>query len=346
MFHLIKKDKDKDAGKKEKREKREKKERMSVAELRSLEEMSVRRGFFHLPRGAKKEQKGRIEISGPMPVRPGTTETGDPAADTAGPGEEAKGGIGARRSSVRERAAKSLARQSSQVGHLMKRLSFSQKGSEDRPLEGAMPSPSPQTSDMPHKPGDPEPGLGPVKVPELVERTFAADLRLPAVVPPVLPDPRELEIRRRDTGDFGFSLRRTAMLERRAADGAVCKRVVHFAEPGSGLGLVPGDRLVEVNGLNVEGRNRDEIVEMIRQSGETVRLKVQPILELAELSRGWLRSSEGLRREVLEGCWLASLGRTCAAFQTTPVPLSVNGLGSVLRVGELGAFPQTGMTMD
>lgn len=315
MFHLIKKDKDKDAGKKEKREKREKKERMSAAELRSLEEMSARRGFFHLPRGAKKEQKGRIEISGPMPVRAGTTETGGPPADMAGPGEETKGGVGARRSSVRERAAKSLARQSSQVGHLMKRLSFSQKGSEDRPLEGAIPSPSSQASDMPPKPGDPELGLGPVKVPELVERTFAADLRLPAVVPPVLLDPRELEIRRRDTGDFGFSLRRTAMLERRATDGAVCKRVVHFAEPGSGakdlglglgpglgleLGLVPGDRLVEVNGLNVEGRNRDEIVEMIRQSGETVRLKVQPILELAELSRGWLRSSEGLRREALE----------------------------------------------
>uniref|UniRef100_A0A3B3Z6Y7 PDZ domain-containing protein n=1 Tax=Periophthalmus magnuspinnatus TaxID=409849 RepID=A0A3B3Z6Y7_9GOBI len=111
----------------------------------------------------------------------------------------------------------------------------------------------------------------------------------------------ELELQRRNTGDFGFSLRRTTMLDR-SPDGGVYRRVVHFAEPGAGtkdlaLGLVPGDRLVEINGKNVESKSRDEIVEMIRQSGDTVRLKVQPILELSELSRCWLRNTEGLRRD-------------------------------------------------
>lgn len=88
----------------------------------------------------------------------------------------------------------------------------------------------------------------------------------------------------------------------RAPEGQAYRRVVHFAEPGAGtkdlaLGLVPGDRLVEINGQNVENKSRDEIVEMIRQSGDSVRLKVQPIPELSELSRSWLRSGEGHRRE-------------------------------------------------
>lgn len=88
----------------------------------------------------------------------------------------------------------------------------------------------------------------------------------------------------------------------RAPEGQAYRRVVHFAEPGAGtkdlaLGLVPGDRLVEINGQNVENKSRDEIVEMIRQSGDSVRLKVQPIPELSELSRSWLRTGEGHRRE-------------------------------------------------
>ncbi|CAJ1064269.1 unconventional myosin-XVIIIa-like isoform X9 [Xyrichtys novacula] len=86
------------------------------------------------------------------------------------------------------------------------------------------------------------------------------------------------------------------MVDRRP-DGEACRRVVHFAEPGAGtkdraLGLAPGDRLVEINGINVENKSRDEIVEMIRQSGETVRLKVQTIPELSELNRSWLRTAQ------------------------------------------------------
>uniref|UniRef100_A0AAV2JB95 Uncharacterized protein n=1 Tax=Knipowitschia caucasica TaxID=637954 RepID=A0AAV2JB95_KNICA len=74
------------------------------------------------------------------------------------------------------------------------------------------------------------------------------------------------------------------------------------SEPGAGtkeraLGLVPGDRLLEVNGMNVENKCRDEIVEMIRQSGDVVHLKVQPIIELSELNRLWMRSTEVLNKD-------------------------------------------------
>ncbi|KAJ8403927.1 hypothetical protein AAFF_G00347950 [Aldrovandia affinis] len=179
---------------------------------------------------------------------------------------------------------------------MMKRFSFSQRSKEESPSEGSTPSGWGSATPSPQPPrGDPEGGGQVVDGPSL---------RLPAVVSPAMPAPRELELQRRNTGDFGFSLRRTTMLDR-AADGAAYRRVVHFAEPGAGtkdlaLGLVPGDRLVEINGRNVESKSRDEIVEMIRHSGDTVRLKVQPILELSELSHCWLRASEGLRREAYD----------------------------------------------
>ena len=47
------------------------------------------------------------------------------------------------------------------------------------------------------------------------------------------------------------------------------KKNVIFAEPlavGSGntTGLLPGDRLVSVNGVNVESASREDIIELIR----------------------------------------------------------------------------------
>ncbi|XP_029111252.1 unconventional myosin-XVIIIa isoform X4 [Scleropages formosus] len=342
MFNLIKKDKEKEkeVGRKDKREKKDKKERMSAAELRSLEEMSMRRGFFNLHRGSKRESKNKLEISNPIPIKvASSTELSLTDIDSdslsnrgsmildveqlsaASSSDDLKGDASqdAPRGSVRERAARfgSLAKQNSQVGQIMKRFSFSQRSKEESPSEGSTPSgqnsaaPSPQVEAKLFDPQlkqnlqhhVPTWGAPPkkVRIPEVVDKTFPADLRLPPVVPAPMPEPRELELQRRNTGDFGFSLRRTTMLDR-GADGGVYRRVVHFAEPGAGtkdlaLGLVPGDRLVEINGRNVESKNRDEIVEMIRQSGDTVRLKVQPILELSELSRCWLRNSEGLRRE-------------------------------------------------
>uniref|UniRef100_A0A672QVX1 Myosin XVIIIA n=1 Tax=Sinocyclocheilus grahami TaxID=75366 RepID=A0A672QVX1_SINGR len=343
MFNLMKKDKEKDGVRKEKKDKRDRRERMSAAELRSLDEMSMRRGFFNLNRSSKRDSKNKLEISNPIPIKvasstelnltdiesDGLSNRSSMVLDVdqlsaASSSDDLKGDYGqdGHRSSVKERAARfgSLAIQNSQMGSIMKRFSFSQRNKEESPSEGSTPSgqnsaaPSPQVEtkifDPQRKPSlqhhQRQPSTGKkVQIPEIVDKTFPADLRLPAVVPPQTPEVRELVLQRRNTGDFGFSLRRTTMLDR-GTDGGVYRSVVHFAEPGAGtkdlaLGLVPGDRLVEINGRNVENKNRDEIVEMIRQSGDTVRLKVQPILELSELSRCWLRNTEGLRREAFDG---------------------------------------------
>ncbi|XP_040388846.1 LOW QUALITY PROTEIN: unconventional myosin-XVIIIa [Cygnus olor] len=334
MFNLMKKDKEKDGARKEKKEKKEKKERMSAAELKSLEEMSMRRGFFNLNRASKRDSKARLEISNPIPIKVASgsdlhltdidsdSNRGSVILDsghlsTASSSDDLKVDDANFKGSVLQRAAKfgSLAKQNSQM--IVKRFSFSQKSRDESASETSTPSehsaaPSPQVEvraleaqlakhgTPPGHPHTPPAASFRARVPELVGKRFPADLRLPALVPPQPPVPRQLELQRRNTGDFGFSLRRTTMLDR-APDGQVYRRVVHFAEPGAGtkdlaLGLVPGDRLVEINGRNVESKSRDEIVEMIRQSGETVQLKVQPILELSELSRCWLRGGEGTRR--------------------------------------------------
>ncbi|XP_069617295.1 unconventional myosin-XVIIIa isoform X4 [Ranitomeya imitator] len=341
MFNLMKKDKDRDGVKKDK--KKEKKERMSAAELKSLEEMSMRRGFFNLNRSSKRDSKTKLEISNPIPIKVASSSElnltdidsdnvsnrGSALYDsghlsTASSSDDLKIEENSFKGSVLQRAAKfgSLAKQNSTgMAQMVKRFSFSQKSKDESQSETSTPSensaaPSPQVEirafdaqinkySVPSVQVVPPSNTPPIdNIPEVVGKTFPADLRLPSVLPPQAPVPRELVLQRRNTGDFGFSLRRTTMLDR-APDGQVYRRVVHFAEPGAGtkdlaLGLVPGDRLVEINGRNVENKTRDEIVEMIRQSGDTVRLKVQPIPELSELSRSWLRSSKGLRKEAYD----------------------------------------------
>ncbi|XP_067350326.1 unconventional myosin-XVIIIa-like isoform X9 [Channa argus] len=326
MFHLIKKDKEKekekDLGKKEKKDKKEKKERMSQAELKSLEEMSLRRGFFSLNRGSsKRNSRSKLEISSPIPIKVANnpelslteleverlhnTLEKNVELNASTSGEDVKGTeLEHHRSSVKERAAKfgELANLNSVVSQ--KHMSVSQSNKEDSAVVSAdLSGENPTTSSLKSQPD--RKGSNGIHVPEIVERTFpGADLQLPKLVAPSIPGPRELEIQRRSTGDFGFSLRRTTLLDRQP-DGAVCRRVVHFAEPGAGakdraLGLLPGDRLVEINGINVENKSRDEIVEMIRHSGESVHLKVQPILELSELNRSWLRTTRGLLGEIFD----------------------------------------------
>ncbi|NXN80856.1 MY18A protein, partial [Bombycilla garrulus] len=370
MFNLMKKDKEKDGARKEK--KKEKKERMSAAELKSLEEMSMRRGFFNLNRASKRDSKSRLEISNPIPIKVASgselhltdidsdSNRGSVILDsghlsTASSSDDLKADDTNFKGSVLQRAAKfgSLAKQNSQV--IVKRFSFSQKSRDESTSETSTPSehsaaPSPQVEvrmlDTPHdKQGAPpgQPCAPPAaslraRVPELIGKRFPAELRLPALVPPQPPPPRQLELQRRNTGDFGFSLRRTTMLDR-GPDGQVYRRIVHFAEPGAGtkdlaLGLVPGDRLVEINGRNVESKSRDEIVEMIRQSGETVQLKVQPILELSELSRCWLRGGQGTRRAAWDAKTEEQIAAEEAWYETEKVWLVHRdgfSLGSQLR---------------
>ncbi|XP_027547023.1 unconventional myosin-XVIIIa isoform X4 [Neopelma chrysocephalum] len=370
MFNLMKKDKEKDGARKEK--KKEKKERMSAAELKSLEEMSMRRGFFNLNRASKRDSKTRLEISNPIPIKVASgselhltdidsdSNRGSVILDsghlsTASSSDDLKVDDGNFKGSVLQRAAKfgSLAKQNSQV--IVKRFSFSQKSRDESTSETSTPSehsaaPSPQVEVRtletpldkqgfpPGQPCTPPATSSRTRVPELIGKRFPTELRLPALVPPQPPTPRQLELQRRNTGDFGFSLRRTTMLDR-GPDGQVYRRVVHFAEPGAGtkdlaLGLVPGDRLVEINGLNVENKSRDEIVEMIRQSGETVQLKVQPILELSELSRCWLRGGQGTRRAAWDAKSEEQIAAEEAWYETEKVWLVHRdgfSLGSQLR---------------
>ncbi|NXG52127.1 MY18A protein, partial [Psilopogon haemacephalus] len=381
MFNLMKKDKEKDGARKEKKEKKEKKERMSAAELKSLEEMSMRRGFFNLNRASKRDSKTRLEISNPIPIKVASgsdlhltdidsdSNRGSIILDsghlsTASSSDDLKVDDANFKGSVLQRAAKfgSLAKQNSQM--IVKRFSFSQKSRDESTSETSTPSehsaaPSPQVEVRaletqltkqgvpPGHPSHPPTASLRARVPELVDKRFPAELRLPALVPPQPPTPRQLELQRRNTGDFGFSLRRTTMLDR-APDGQVYRRIVHFAEPGAGtkdlaLGLVPGDRLVEINGRNVENKSRDEIVEMIRQSGETVQLKVQPILELSELSRCWLRGGQGTRRAAWDAKTEEQIAAEEAWYETEKVWLVHRdgfSLGDQLRPEESSSLPE------
>lgn len=120
-------------------------------------------------------------------------------------------------------------------------------------------------------------------------KKFDLDLHLPSIIPPKPGRIRELYLKRQPGGDFGFSLRKGVVMERHNLDSIGSKRTVIFAEPGTGpkateTGLLPGDRLVEVNGTNVENSKREDIIEMIRGSTDCVVLKVQPVPDLMELS--------------------------------------------------------------
>lgn len=62
---------------------------------------------------------------------------------------------------------------------------------------------------------------------------------------------------------------------------------------GNATGLLPGDRLLKVNGVSVEDLARETIIEMIRNSGNCVTVEVQPVSELVELSRRCMPHTNG-----------------------------------------------------
>lgn len=127
-----------------------------------------------------------------------------------------------------------------------------------------------------------------IRPPSPAEKSYDVDLQLPSVAAPLCPKSRDLVLRRQTTGDFGFTLRKGAILERAAeSGGAERRRAVIFAEPGPknmNTGLLPGDRLIEVNGSNVENLTREAVIEIVKSCGDSVRLRVQTIPELSELS--------------------------------------------------------------
>ncbi|KAJ6636273.1 Unconventional myosin-XVIIIb [Pseudolycoriella hygida] len=124
-------------------------------------------------------------------------------------------------------------------------------------------------------------------------------LNLP--LPPInllkLPPPRELVINRQNTPkkDFGFSLRNAIRMDRSDLLFLPDLKPTIFAEPGNteNTGLLPGDRLIAVNGKSVEDLSRNTIIEMIRNCDDSVRVKVQPVAELVELSK----------RSMSDGCF-------------------------------------------
>lgn len=118
-----------------------------------------------------------------------------------------------------------------------------------------------------------------------------SNLPLPEIKFINLPPARELIIRRQksERNDFGFSLRKAMCLDRSESLFSPIFKPVIFAEPGaaggSATGLLPGDRLLKVNGTSVEGLQRETIIEMIKNCQESVTVHVQPVSELVELSR-------------------------------------------------------------
>lgn len=115
-------------------------------------------------------------------------------------------------------------------------------------------------------------------------------LPLPGISFVTLPPPRELTIKRQNTprNDFGFSLRKAICLDRTSSVLTPTFKPVIFAEPGAmgnSTGLLPGDRLLKVNEVSVEDLARETIIEMIRNSGNSVEVQVQPVNELVELSK-------------------------------------------------------------
>ncbi|KAG1673504.1 Unconventional myosin-XVIIIa [Nymphon striatum] len=125
-------------------------------------------------------------------------------------------------------------------------------------------------------------GINSVKLKQL-------DLPLPPLSAAKHPNPRTLTIPRLPAGDFGFSLRRAAIIDKHGDQNEQNKKTIIFAEPGSlgrtnNTGLLPGDRLLKVNDISVENKNRDEIITLIKSSGDFVKLFVQLIPELVELT--------------------------------------------------------------
>ncbi len=103
---------------------------------------------------------------------------------------------------------------------------------------------------------------------------------LPDIEPTNLPEPRELNIPRRSSkNDFGFSLRRVMTVDR--TSGVSQLRSVVLAEANAldesamQIGLLPGDQLLEVNGVPVSDKTRDEIVDLVKSSESSVVIKVR-----------------------------------------------------------------------
>jgi hypothetical protein len=98
--------------------------------------------------------------------------------------------------------------------------------------------------------------------PLFIEKVYPKEIPVP---PPdsskLLGPKRKVLLTRRPESGFGFSLRRSTISERDQT-----RRTVLFAEPGTaGCGLLPGDRLLEIDGADVEHAQQEEAVVKIKE---------------------------------------------------------------------------------
>lgn len=101
------------------------------------------------------------------------------------------------------------------------------------------------------------------------------------VLPNITPSPgccRTIVIERQPTGDFGFSIRRASVAVKGGGQDSIL-----FVEPTQGSTqardysqdfLLPGDRLVAVNSVSVESKTRDDVINLIKSSQQSITLKV------------------------------------------------------------------------
>uniref|UniRef100_A0A914C202 Myosin XVIIIA n=1 Tax=Acrobeloides nanus TaxID=290746 RepID=A0A914C202_9BILA len=125
-------------------------------------------------------------------------------------------------------------------------------------------------------------------------------LSLPALAA-VQVDVREITLQKSVAGDFGFHIRRAQY----PLGGSQELRSIVFAEPNEirpgpprpndlATGLLPGDQLLEVEGVAVQALSREELLKLIQNAGKTLRVKVRAVPELVELCG---RSQRGVRDE-------------------------------------------------
>lgn len=116
------------------------------------------------------------------------------------------------------------------------------------------------------------------------EKVYSVNLQLPEISKPSPPSPRDLSIHRQPRGDFGFNLRWAPYVD---YFGNSYPSVV-FAEPGTSgekSGVIPGDRIISINDINVENCSRENVISLIQNSDNPLNLRVQQIPESVELNK-------------------------------------------------------------
>lgn len=321
MFSFMKKDKEhkkeKDDRKKEKKEKKEKekkekhREPTTQEELKRLEE--VKKGVFRRksdrekkrPAATPDEEEGGFALRESYQSLSSDSSTSITSGGRPSPGKEHPHANGERNLPPKilpKPAGKGILKSKGSVQgvsenvddqYVLRANTYRNMEMSGEPVQSQReikPKPAQRTTKASLKDRPPEfQPPPPPETPPPEQKSYTASLKLPDIIPSKPPRVRELVIGRTKAGDFGFTLRKATTTIKGSGDAPEIKQTVIFAEPGAGqktsqTGLIPGDRLVEVNGVNVEHSAREEIVDMIRKTGDSVTLKVQPIPELIELS--------------------------------------------------------------